>query len=95
MYADGFKYWLAYKKKNVKYYRCCRYKSQCPGRCSVENGKVKNTAAHNHEAEPDRALIDKFRNILTQRAASEKTELCSIYWEEATQRHSDAAMLYP
>lgn len=40
-------------------------------------------------------LVDKFRKVLTQRAASETTDLYMIYWEEAaSQRHSDAALLY-
>uniref|UniRef100_A0A336LYY7 CSON005571 protein n=1 Tax=Culicoides sonorensis TaxID=179676 RepID=A0A336LYY7_CULSO len=94
MYAEGYKYWLAYKKANTKYYRCRRYKSNCAGRCVVENGQIRSTTPHNHAAEPDRALVDKFRKVLTQRAQKERTELYTIYWEEATQRHSDAAMIY-
>lgn len=94
MYADGFKYWLAYKKKNTSYFRCARYKSHCPGRCVVEDGKMRNTTQHDHPAEPDRALVDRFRKALTQRAAAEKTELYTIYMDEATQRHSEAALLY-
>lgn len=49
---------------------------------------------HSHPPEPDRQSVDKFRKILTQRAQKERTELYTIYWEEATQRHSDAAMIY-
>lgn len=55
---------------------------------------MRNTADHNHPPEPDRALVDRFRKVLTQRAASEKSELHVIYWEEATLRHSEAALLY-
>lgn len=77
------------------YFRCARYKtSNCTGRCVSEDGVVRNITPHNHPPEPDRALVDRFRKILTQRAAREKTELHAIYWEEATQRHSDAALLY-
>lgn len=39
-------------------------------------------------------LVDKFRKVLTQRAASETTDIYMIYWEEASQRHPDAALLY-
>ncbi|XP_063708209.1 uncharacterized protein LOC134836871 [Culicoides brevitarsis] len=94
MYAEGYKYWLAYKKGNTKYFRCRRYKSNCSGRCVVENGQLRSSTPHSHPAEPDRALVDKFRKVLTQRAQKERTELYTIYWEEATQRHSDAAMIY-
>lgn len=38
--------------------------------------------------------MDKFRKVLTHRAATEIKELATIYWEEASQRHSDAALLY-
>lgn len=38
--------------------------------------------------------MDRFRKTLTQRAAAEKGELYAIYWEEATLRHSEAALLY-
>lgn len=76
------------------YFRCARYKNHCPGRCVVEDGIMRNTAHHDHPAEPDRALVDRFRKVLTTRAAAEKTELYTIYWDEATQRHSEAALLY-
>lgn len=66
----------------------------CPGRCVVEDAKVRNSTEHNHAPEPDRVLVDKFRKVLTQRAANETTELYTIYWEEASQRHADAALLY-
>lgn len=49
---------------------------------------------HNHPPEPDRVLVDKFRKVLTSRAAIETKDLYTIYWEEASQRHSDAALLY-
>lgn len=66
----------------------------CPGRCVVEDTKVRSSTEHNHPPEPDRVLVDKFRKVLTQRAATESTDLYTIYWEEASQRHSDAALLY-
>lgn len=66
----------------------------CPGRCVVEDAKVRNSTEHNHAPEPDRVLVDKFRKVLTQRAANETTELYTIYWDEASQRHADAALLY-
>lgn len=78
----------------LSYYRCSRYKTLCPGRCVVEEAKVRNSTEHNHAPEPDRVLVDKFRKVLTQRAANEITELYTIYWEEASQRHADAALLY-
>lgn len=81
-------------RPTFSYYRCSRYKTQCPARCMVEDSKIRNTTAHNHPPEPDRVLVDKFRKALTQRAASEQTDLYSIYLEEASQRHSDAALLY-
>ncbi|XP_058453543.1 uncharacterized protein LOC131431702 [Malaya genurostris] len=95
MYANGFKYWLAYKKGTSGYYRCCRYKTSCPGRCVVdEDGVIRNTTAHNHPPEADRVIVDRFRKVLTQRAALENTDLHVIYLEEATNRHSDASLLY-
>lgn len=80
--------------KFFRYFRCRRYKSSCPGRCVLEDGQVRATTPHSHAPEPDRALVDKFRKVLTQRAQKERTELYTIYWEEATQRHADAAMIY-
>ncbi|XP_055706098.1 uncharacterized protein LOC129803513 [Phlebotomus papatasi] len=95
MYADGFKYWLAYSKNNIKYYRCCLHKKQCPGRCVVEDGRaVRITTEHNHDPEPDRIVVEKFRKVLTRRAATETTDLHNIYWEEASHRHGEAALLY-
>ncbi|XP_058822299.1 uncharacterized protein LOC131683909 [Topomyia yanbarensis] len=95
MYANGYKYWLAYKKGTSGYYRCCRYKSNCPGRCVVdEDGVIRNTTTHNHPPEADRVIVDRFRKVLTQRAAQENTDLHVIYLEEATNRHSDASLLY-
>lgn len=125
MYADGYKYWLAYKKNKTRYkssnnnnnsiifakiffsflsslhtntlysyYRCSRYKTFCPGRCVVEDAKIRLCTEHNHPPEFDRVLIDKFRKVLTGRAACETKDLYTIYWEEASQRHSDAALLY-
>lgn len=94
MYSDGFKYWLAYKKHNISYYRCSRYKTKCPGRCVMEDGIIRNTTTHNHQPDPDRVLVEKFRKSLTHRASKETTDLYTIYWDEASQRHSDAAMLY-
>lgn len=128
MYADGFKYWLAYRKNNIRfalfiflypnkkklylhtsYYRCARYKLKCPGRCVREDDSssasggggsgnqqntIRITTAHNHKAEPDRVLVEKFRKVLTHRAATESQDLYTIFWEEAAQRHSDAALLY-
>lgn len=76
------------------YYRCCRYKEGCPGRCVVNESNAKTCTEHNHPPEPDRVLVDKFRKVLTQRAAQESTDLYTIYWEEASQRHSDASLLY-
>lgn len=78
----------------ISYFRCARYKTLCPGRCVVQDAKIRNSTAHNHPPEPDRVLVDKFRKILTQRAASETIDLYTIYWEEASQRHSEAALLY-
>lgn len=49
---------------------------------------------HNHAQEANKAIVDNFRKILTKRAASESTELYVIYCEEATTRHSEAAMIY-
>lgn len=49
---------------------------------------------HNHPQEVNKAIVDTFRKILTKRAASESTELYAIYSEEATTRHSEAAMIY-
>lgn len=76
------------------YYRCCRYRDGCPGRCIVNETNAKTCTEHNHPPEPDRVLVDKFRKALTQRAAQESTDLYTIYWEEASQRHSDASLLY-
>lgn len=82
------------------YYRCSRYKTGCPGRCVgrsvAESGKIRISTEHkhNHPPEPDRVLVDKFRKVLTNRAAVETKDLYTIYWEEASQRHSDAALLY-
>lgn len=76
------------------YYRCSHYKKMCPGRCVVEDAKIRNSTEHNHAPEPDRVLVDKFRKVLTHRAAHETIELYTIYWEEASQRHADAALLY-
>lgn len=76
------------------YYRCSRYKYHCAGRCVIEGGRIRNIVDHNHPPEPDRVLVDRFRKTLTQRAATEKGELYAIYWEEATLRHSEAALLY-
>lgn len=76
------------------YYRCSRYKTLCPGRCVVEETKIRNCTEHNHPPEPDRVLVDKFRKVLTQRATAETTDLYTIYLEEASQRHPDAALLY-
>lgn len=55
---------------------------------------IRITTAHNHKAEPDRVLVEKFRKVLTHRAATETTDLYTLFWEEAAQRHSDAALLY-
>lgn len=76
------------------YYRCARYKTLCPGRCVVDDTKIRNSTEHNHPPEPDRVLVDKFRKVLTQRAATESMDLYAIYLEEASQRHPDAALLY-
>lgn len=86
----------SYKRQNSipSYYRCSRYKTKCPGRCVSEDGVIRNTTLHNHNAEPDRVLVDKFRKTLTHRAANESIDLYTIYWDEASQRHSDAALLY-
>lgn len=60
----------------------------------VDDTKIRICTEHNHPPEPDRVLVDKFRKVLTNRAATETTDLYTIYWEEASQRHSDAALLY-
>lgn len=94
MFAEGFKYWLTYKKQGKNYYRCARSRKQnCPGRCLEENGQIRITTEHNHTPEPDRKLVDNFRRALTHRAATEKTDLHSIYWEEATSQN-EASLLY-
>lgn len=49
---------------------------------------------HNHPSESNKAIVDTFRKVLTKRAANESTELYAIYCEEATTRHSEAAMIY-
>lgn len=38
--------------------------------------------------------MEKFRKVLTHRSATETTDLHTIFWDEASQRHSNAAMLY-
>lgn len=60
----------------------------------MNESNAKTCTEHNHPPEPDRVLVDKFRKVLTQRAAQEATDLYTIYWEEASQRHSDASLLY-
>lgn len=118
MFFEGYKYWMAYTKNKITYYRCMRCrppadststssmrtnnspppKSQrCPGRCSRDRfGLLKQTRAHSHEPEDDVRLVDAFRKVLTQRAAHEHSvALHEIYWDEASQRHLEAAMLYP
>lgn len=66
------------------------------GRSVTESGKIRISTEHkhNHPPEPDRVLVDKFRKVLTNRAAAETKDLYTIYWEEASQRYSDAALLY-
>lgn len=39
-------------------------------------------------------MVEKFRKVLTHRAATESLDLYTIYWDEASQRHADASMLY-
>lgn len=85
--------YLVYHSRH-SYFRCSRYKTMCPGRCVLQDAEMRLTTAHNHPPEPDRVLVDKFRKVLTHRAANESTELYTIYWEEASQRHSEAALLY-
>ncbi|XP_062555290.1 uncharacterized protein LOC134220289 [Armigeres subalbatus] len=95
MYANGYKYWLAYRKGSSGYYRCSRYKNNCPGRCTLnEDGLMQNSTPHNHPPEEDRIAVDRFRKVLSQRAANETTDLHAIYLEEATRRHADASLLY-
>lgn len=50
---------------------------------------------HSHPAETSIALVESFRKALTRRAAVEKLDLQRIYLEEATARHSEAALHYP
>lgn len=96
MYVDGHKYWLAYKTGSVSYFRCHRHKStKCPGRLINENGKTKIIVEHDHAPSPNQLLVDAFRKVLTQRATDETTDLNAIYCDEATNRHADAALLYP
>lgn len=38
-------------------------------------------------------MVEKFRKILTHRAATESTDLYTIYWDEASQ-HVEASLLY-
>lgn len=58
---------------------------------------MRKTHEHNHPPElADRDAVDAFRRVLTQRAINEPTvPLHTLYWDEASQRHLDAAMLYP
>lgn len=95
MFANGYKYWLAYRKGPSGYYRCARYKLNCPGRCTVsDDGVVQNSSPHDHPPEADRLAVDRFRKVLSRRAATERTDLHEIYLEEATSRHAEASMLY-
>nr|XP_029716929.1 uncharacterized protein LOC109422658 [Aedes albopictus] len=97
MYANGYKYWLAYRKGHSGYYRCARYKVNCPGRCMVsDDGSTQTSTPHNHPPETDRVAVERFRKVLTRRAATEGTDLHEIYLEEATRNggHADAALLY-
>lgn len=59
----------------------------------MENGVVRNTTKHTHGPEPDRVMVEKFRKVLTQRAATESIDLYTIYWDEASQ-HAEASLLY-
>ena len=92
MYQITKKYSLK-SNKIFSYFRCCRYKKNCGGRSVLENGRFREIKGHNHPPDADRVLVDRFRKILTQRSASEKTDLYTIYYEEA-QKHADAALLY-
>lgn len=98
MFYDGYKYWMSYTKNNITYFRCARHKEddRCPGRCTrLPNGTIRPTHAHTHDPNPDGRLIDAFRKVLNQRAIAEPTaDLHKLYWDEANQRHLDAAMLY-
>lgn len=60
----------------------------------VDDTKIRNSSEHNHPPEPDRVIVEKFRKAITQRAMTETTDLYAIYLEEASQRHSEAALLY-
>lgn len=52
----------------------------------MDDDIIRNTTPHNHPPEPDQILVDKFRKALTHRAATETTDLYSIFWDEAIQR---------
>lgn len=102
MFIDGFKYWLAFQKDGKSYYRCRRHKKGCPAKIWVpdtdpgqKSTTPKPSVEHNHGPETERALVDNFRKVLTRRAATEKQDLHSIYVDEATTRHSEAALNYP
>lgn len=98
MFYDGHKYWLTYTKNNITYFRCARHKEEdrCPGRCMrLPNGSIRITSKHTHNPDNDRKLVDAFRKVLNQRAIAEpNADLHKLYWDEANQRHLDAAMLY-
>lgn len=64
------------------------------GRCVLEDGVVRNTTDHTHGPEPDRVMVETFRKVLTHRATTESTDLYTIYWDEASQRHAEASLLY-
>lgn len=109
MYVDGYKYWLIFKKDERSYFRCRRHRKGCPAKFWMDNkseaaaasGSTRTTAIptptltadHNHPRETERGLVDSFRRVLTRRAATEKIDLHTIYYDEA--RHSgEAALIY-
>ncbi|CRL07315.1 CLUMA_CG020294, isoform A [Clunio marinus] len=96
MFYDGFKYWLAYQKKDKSYYRCFRSKTiKCPGKVVMENGKITNINQHTHAKESKLSIVDKFRKILTKKAVEKPTKsLVEIYLEE-TLNFTEASILYP
>lgn len=109
MFVDGYKYWLIFKKNDRSYFRCRRHRKGCPAKFWTNNAATAATgstttttttiptptlkADHNHPRETERGLVDSFRRVLTRRAATEKLDLHTIYYDEA--RHSgEAALIY-
>lgn len=68
---------------------------KCPGKISMENGKVKHIQQHSHEKETKISIVDKFRKVLTKKAIEKPAKpLVEIYLEE-TLNFTEASILYP